>query len=95
MRHAILLFFFLFAGMIPNALACDLCRQNQPKVLQNITHGPGPSGTIDYLITWGAVVIVLITLWFSLKYLLKPQEKDPGHIKYMILNQNANAHGRE
>lgn len=95
MRRAILLFFLFFAGLVPNALACDLCRQNQPKVLQNITHGPGPSGTIDYVITWGAVAIVLVTLWFSLKYLLKPQEKDPGHIKYMILNQNTGAYGKE
>jgi hypothetical protein len=93
MKHRILLFYLFFAGAIPGALACDVCKQNQPKVLQNITHGPGPSGTIDYAITWGAVVIVLITLWFSIKFLVKPREKDPGHIKHMILPQNSDAYG--
>lgn len=95
MKRKVFLLLLFFVGVIQSALACDLCRQNQPKALQNITHGPGPAGTIDYAITWGAVVIVLVTLWLSIKYLLKPQEKDPSHIKHMILPQNFGANGRE
>lgn len=94
MRRTIFLCLLFFLGVIQCGLACDVCQQNQPKVLQNITHGPGPSGTIDYVITWVAIVIVLITLWFSIKYLLHPQEQDPGHIKHQILSKNASAHGR-
>lgn len=69
------------------ASACDLCKQNQPKILQNITHGPGPSGTVDYIIIWGAVIIVGITLFFSLKYLISPKETNPDHIKNIVKNE--------
>lgn len=95
MKRTIFLFLLFFIGMIQSALACDVCQQNQPKVLQNITHGTGPTGTIDYAITWGAVIIVLFTLWLSIKYLFKPQEKDPRHIKHRILLQNFDTNGRE
>ncbi|PVW15839.1 hypothetical protein [Marixanthomonas spongiae] len=69
------------------AKACDVCKKNQPEVLQDVTHGPGPSGTLDYFITWGAVVIVGITLFLSLKYLIKPKENDPDHIKNIVKNE--------
>lgn len=57
-------------------------------MLENITHGAGPTGSLDYVITWSAVVIVSITLFLSIKYLVKPQETDAGHIKNIVLNQN-------
>jgi hypothetical protein len=66
--------------------ACDVCKENQPKVLANITHGTGPSGDQDYVIIWTAVVIVTITLLMSIKYLVRPGEQDAGHIKQSILN---------
>ncbi|HZJ37498.1 MAG TPA: hypothetical protein VFD29_12830 [Gillisia sp.] len=67
-------------------LACELCKKNQPKGLENITHGTGPTGTLDHIITWTAVVIVSVTLFYSIKYLVKPKENDPDHIKNSILN---------
>lgn len=66
--------------------ACELCKKNQPKGLENITHGTGPTGTLDYIITWTAVVIVGVTLFYSIKYLVKPKENNPDHIKNSILN---------
>ncbi|GJM33337.1 MAG: hypothetical protein DHS20C18_23380 [Saprospiraceae bacterium] len=78
---------FLFA-FSQNVLACDLCKKNQPKGLENITHGPGPSGTIDYIITWSAVIIVMVTLYLSLKFLIRPKENNPDHIKNIVLNEN-------
>lgn len=66
--------------------ACELCKKNQPKGLENITHGTGPTGTLDYIITWTAVVIVSVTLFYSIKYLVKPKENNPDHIKNSILN---------
>lgn len=66
--------------------ACELCKNNQPKGLENITHGTGPTGTLDYIITWTAVVIVSVTLFYSIKYLVKPKENNPDHIKNSILN---------
>lgn len=67
-------------------LACDLCKKNQPKGLENITHGMGPTSPMDYIISWTSVIIVLFTLALSIKYLIKPKESDPKHIKNIVLN---------
>lgn len=68
--------------------ACDVCRSNQPKGFEDITHGRGPTGVTDYIITWIAIVIVLATLFLSIKYLVKPKEDNTDHIKNLILNEN-------
>lgn len=65
--------------------ACEVCKSNQPKMLEDITHGQGPQGNMDYLITWSAAVLVTFTLVFSIKYLVKPKEDRPGHIKNIVL----------
>ena len=67
-------------------MACDVCEANQPAALKGITHGTGPTGTIDYIIICIAVVIVSVTLFLSIKYLVKPQENDPNHIKNIVVN---------
>lgn len=69
-------------------LACPVCERNQPKVLKGITHGAGPEGKFDYLIVWITVVIVLTTLFFSVKWLIRPGEKSDNHIKRFILNND-------
>lgn len=68
------------------AVACPVCEKNQPKVLQGITHGTGPQGPGDYVIIWIAIIVVLITLFYSVKWLIKPGEKSTSHIKYFIIN---------
>lgn len=83
-KVTILIFLMLVAHQI--SFACELCKKNQPKGLENITHGTGPTGTLDYIITWTAVVIVSVTLFYSIKYLVKPKENNPDHIKNSILN---------
>lgn len=87
MKKIVGFFVFLFLVGFQPLMACDVCKSNQPKVLENITHGPGPSGTIDYIIIWSAIVIVGFTLIFSLKYLIKPQENNPDHIKNIVKNE--------
>lgn len=67
-------------------LACDVCQDQQPAPLKNITHGAGPQGQIDYYIVFAAIIIVGFTLIFSIKYLMKPGEKRPGHVKNIVLN---------
>ncbi|WP_027125907.1 hypothetical protein [Gelidibacter mesophilus] len=69
------------------AVACDVCKENQPKGFENITHGAGPSGNLDYIIIWGAVIIVGFTLVYSLKYLIRPKEGNPDHIKNIVKNE--------
>lgn len=67
-------------------LACPVCERNQPKILRGVTHGAGPEGKWDYVIVWVTVAIVLLTLFFSVKWLIRPGEKSERHIKRFILN---------
>ena len=67
-------------------IACPVCEKQQPKILQGITHGGGPQSNWDYLIISVTAVIVLITLFYSIKWLVRPGEKSVTHIKHLILN---------
>ena len=82
----IVLSFFLVIVSMGGALACEVCKSKQPKGFADITHGSGPGGNLDYIIVWGAAIIVTITLALSLKFLIKPQENRPDHIKNSILD---------
>ena len=88
MKIRTLVAIFFFSAYQPMAIACDLCKKNQPKGLENITHGEGPSGNIDYIITWSAIVLVAVTLFFSIKYLVRPKENRPDHIKNIVWDKN-------
>lgn len=66
--------------------ACEVCERNQPKLLKGITHGAGPDGNWDYLIVGVTMVIVALTLFFSVKWAIKPGEKSKKHIKRFILD---------
>lgn len=82
---SLILLFLLPA--VHSVFACELCKAEQPAGLKNITHGPGPSGSLDYFIMYSAAVIVAVTLFYSIKYMVKPQEDDPDHAKNIILEQ--------
>lgn len=69
------------------SIACPLCKSNQPKGFENITHGQGPDGDFDYIIIYSAILIVGFTLIMSIKYLVKPKEKDKNHIKNIVLDE--------
>jgi hypothetical protein len=66
--------------------ACPVCEKRQPKVLRGITHGGGPEGNLDYFIVWGMVLIVLVTLYYSVKFLMFPRESNEGHIKRLVID---------
>ena len=67
-------------------MACPVCEKNQPALLKGITHGAGPGSQWDYLIIFIMTGIVLGTLLVSLKYLIRPGEKNSRHIKNLVLN---------
>lgn len=67
------------------AFACPVCERNQPKALRGIVHGSGPDSNWDYVGIWITILIAVITLFFSIKWLIKPGEKNLDHIKYSIL----------
>jgi phage shock protein PspC (stress-responsive transcriptional regulator) len=67
-------------------LACEVCEKQQPKIMKGITHGAGPQSNWDWAIIGVITVITLLTFVYSLKYLIKPGEKESNHIKTSILN---------
>lgn len=84
MKKIILLLLAMMPGLA--AMACPACEKQQPELLKGITHGAGPSGPMDMVLVWLMVAVVIITLYLSLKWLIKPGEKAPDHIKRFILN---------
>ncbi|HSQ44200.1 MAG TPA: hypothetical protein VLM16_04335 [Ginsengibacter sp.] len=68
------------------SFACPACEKLQHAFLKGITHGAGPDGKWDYVIVTIAVFIVLVTLFFSVKWLVKPGEQSQSHIKRLVLN---------
>lgn len=67
-------------------IACPVCEKQQPKILKGITHGTGPQSDWDFVIIAFVVVLVIATLFFSLKFLFKPGEKSEQHIKNLFIN---------
>jgi len=67
--------------------ACEACKKQQPKITQGITHGAGPASNWDWVIVAVVAAVGIMTLIFSLKYLIRPGEKNADHIKQIILHQ--------
>ena len=65
--------------------ACPVCERQQPKVISGISHGAGPQDSMDYVIIIMAILIVMLSLYFSVQYLVRPGEKSNEHIKRLIL----------
>ena len=66
--------------------ACPVCEKQQPKILQGISHGTGPQSNWDYFFVGATVIIVLLTLFYTVKWILKPGEAGDHHIKRAFLN---------
>lgn len=84
MKKFFLIISLLMLRMV--VMACPACKNQQPKILQGITHGTGPDSNWDYVIVWATVLIVLATLFYTVKWLIRPEEKNMNHIKRTILN---------
>ena len=89
MKRVILIYIIFLVSGMTTALACEVCKQNQPKTLQNITHGTGPQSDWDYMIIIIGVIIVSLTLFYSLKFLIRPGEKKPNHIKNIVVDEGS------
>lgn len=68
------------------AFACDACKLRQPEVTRNFTHGTGPDSNWDWFIVGVVILITMLAFIFSVRYLLKPGEKDKTHIKYSVFS---------
>ena len=67
--------------------ACEVCERNKPKILQGITHGSNPESNWDYVIVGVISIIAILTLIYSVKFFVKPNESNTDHIKYSFLNE--------
>lgn len=81
-----LLFVLFFTVSVQFIWACPVCEKQQPKITQGITHGAGPQSNWDWVIIATITAITVLTFIFSLKYLVRPGEKNTNHIKHAILN---------
>ena len=68
------------------AIACPVCEKQQPKITQGLTHGAGPQSDWDWVIIAIITLITVLTLIYSIKYLLKPGRKIMNHVKQSILS---------
>ena len=80
--------FLLLINFTGKIWACAACEEQQPAFLKGITHGPGPDSNLDYFIVSIAMIIVLTTLYYSVKWLIKPGETNANHIKQTIFNKD-------
>ena len=67
--------------------ACPVCERNKAKYLQGITHGTGPDSNWDLVIVAAIGILTLYTLFYSVKWLIRPNENNPDHIKYSLFNE--------
>lgn len=86
MKRLIIVLVFIFSHF--GLFACPVCEKQQPAMLKGISHGTGPQGSWDMIIIWISIAIVALTLFFSIKFLVRPGEKSETHIKRFILNND-------
>ncbi len=80
-------FLTFFIVMLTQTIwACPVCDKQQPKITQGFTHGAGPQSKWDWVIIAIITFITVLTFIYTLKYLIKPGEKNAEHIKQSILN---------
>lgn len=71
-----------------NIRACPACEKQQPMFLKGVAHGAGPTSNWDYVYVIIITLIALLTLFYAIKWILKPGEKNADHIKRTVLNFN-------
>lgn len=88
MKNNIKYFLTVLAILCVNAFAwaCPTCEKQQPAITRGITHGGSPASNWDWVIIAVITLITVLTLIFSLKFLIKPGEKNSDHIKNSIIN---------
>mgnify|MGYP000101873710 CR=1 FL=1 len=75
----------LLVCFFANALfACETCKIRQPKITRNFVHGVGPDSNWDWFIVAIVFLLTVLSLFLSIKLLVKPGEKDIHHIKYSM-----------
>lgn len=82
MKKATILLPILFVHFA--VCACPVCERNQAKFMRGIVHGSEPQSNWDYISIGITAIIAILTLIYSIKWLIKPNENNANHIKYSI-----------
>ena len=69
-----------------DVLACEVCKKQQPKILRGVTHGAGPQSDWDYVAVWVIAAVVVISLFYAVRWTVRPGEKEADHIKRSVLH---------
>lgn len=77
---------FLLTVLADIAIACEVCERNRASLLKGFTHGADPESRWDYLIVSATVIIVLLSTFYFIKWIIRPGEKSESHIKRVVLN---------
>lgn len=67
--------------------ACPVCERNKAAYLRGFTHGSGPDSKWDLVIVAVIGLLTLYTLFYTIKWLIRPNENNPDHIKYSLFNE--------
>lgn len=54
----------------------------------------GSFGPLDWVLTALAALVGGVSIWLAVRYTLRPGESDPGHVKYLILDEPRTGAGR-
>ncbi len=84
MKKSILFIALMLTHIV--SIACEVCKKQQPKILSGITHGAGPQSDWDYVIVGVTTLIVVVSLFYSIKWIVRPGEREREHIKHSIFN---------
>ena len=84
MKKIIVALLLICTGIISRA--CPACEAAQPRVLKGLIHGSGPTSNWDYVAGIVTLLIVIVVLYYTIKWLINPGEQEENHIKRSVLN---------
>ncbi len=82
-----LIVFLFFTAISYASMACPVCDRNKKTALEKLSHGSTPNSSWDYIIVIAMIIIAVATLFYSVKWLIKPNENNRSHIKFSFLNE--------
>ena len=84
-KYYIFSFLFLCSALV---MACPVCEEREPKLTKGLTHGATPDSDWDWVIVAFIAALTILTLVYSIRFLVNPKENQTDHIKNSILTSN-------
>ena len=84
-KYYIFSLLFLCSALV---MACPVCEEREPKLTKGLTHGATPDSDWDWVIVAFIAALTILTLVYSIRFLVNPNENQTDHIKNSILTSN-------